>query len=420
MKIKKSTLLLLFFLSLSNSLSANTNIEFNINKAACLFAQSFCIQGQQSPKILEFCNQINKLFLKDEDKNDKKNEFVNCLINNKVEHEYLTPEFSSILKEAKSEYDTIFEKKSDELLNRKDELSSYSETFFSKHQSFLTDIFKFYLILAQEDQNQKFRIYLYPSNDISSGKITVFGDNMFLKLVYNKQSEDLCSIIHEVCHKLYKFKKDTFENFFLKHKSKYSKAMLLLFDEFLATTIGNRLAYAKMNNGQEYKNDVSEDKYINTISRYFMPLIKKYINSSRWLDDQFLEESIKILEKDFKDINKTFDTMFLKINLIIEDKNLLPTYSKILKKEFCINDIYDNNKLPYTLIFIGENLGDPSLRSIGRKIPNKSGDFLSVILDENEKIYVIIKTKNEEKINKAVKILKDLKKVGPNGFECVL
>ena len=68
----------------------------------------------------------------------------------------------------------------------------------------------------------------------------------------------------------------------------------------------------------------------------------------------------------------------------------------------------------FPLIFINKNLNHESLKNISNKIPKQTSDFLYVTIDEN-RIYVIISTNNEEKVKQAIKILKE-QKIAINDF----
>ena len=260
------------------------------------------------------------------------------------------------------------------------------------------------------------------SSNKNEGRVTTFCNNILLQFMYSKRNKDISLILHEVCRKLYETQpinlSKKFEHFFLNHKSPYAKAMYIILNEVLATAIGNRWALMKMNHEKESKNKVHNNKYIDGLSIAILSLVMLYLEKDKKIDGEFLERSIQILAKTFIEADRAFDIMFSTITLLCKDKQLLNKSYHILNKEFHMQSVFTEEKenSPLMLVFIGDNLKDKSLKKIHYKIPKKIGDFLHVAIDYSKKIYVIIKTKDEAKILKAAKLLKE-QKVAVDGFD---
>ena len=169
---------------------------------------------------------------------------------------------------------------------------------------------------------------------------------------------------------------------------------------------------------KESKNKVHNNKHIDGLSIAILPLVTHYLENLKVIDDEFLEKSIQILAKTFIEADRVFDVMFSSITILCKDKQLLNKSYHTLNKEFHMQSVFTEEKenSPLTLVFIGDNLDDKSLKKIRYKIPEKIGDFLHVAIDYSKKIYVIIKTKDETKILKAAKLLKE-QKVAVDGFD---
>ena len=443
MNIKKAFMVLLITLNLTGCLFAVRklmpkenigpvpNLEFNINKTASLFGQAFINSEIDSPRFSEFSTKLSEASLTIPDPKrtplfvprtieSPYEDFVDCIIHNKIENQYTTPEFSKILGLALLEYDLIFDKRLEDLINRKNELSDFCKIFFLKPKPFFSSVFKFYQTTLKKDH--KFKVYLYLSSNKNEGRVTTFCNNILLQFMYSKRNKDISLILHEVCRKLYETQpinlSKKFEHFFLNHKSPYAKAMYIILNEVLATAIGNRWALMKMNHEKESKNKVHNNKYIDGLSIAILSLVMLYLEKDKKIDGEFLERSIQILAKTFIEADRAFDIMFSTITLLCKDKQLLNKSYHILNKEFHMQSVFTEEKenSPLMLVFIGDNLKDKSLKKIHYKIPKKIGDFLHVAIDYSKKIYVIIKTKDEAKILKAAKLLKE-QKVAVDGFD---
>ena len=392
------------------------NIEFIVNKTACLFGQGVLNHELSSQNISGFIEKVDKIMTANVDPGYKTS-FVHCLINQEFGHIYMTRDLVASLRSALLEYDPIFDRKKDELNSRKAELTKFFKKFFKKSDAFFQQVLRFY-DNSSFKLDEKFNVYLYPFNKESSGIAEVFDNDILLQLVYpNKQAQAIGSVLHAVCLKIYQ---ENFRQFAFRNKSHYAIATHFLLNEILATTIGDRLACRLMSGNSDDKDSPGRSKYANEASKAMAPLVSKYLSDNKKIDEDLFEQAVKIVEKDCKDSNMDFNVMFKKINLITETKELFPVSLKALLKEFNVLEADEVVNNPCAIVFVGKNLGDPVLAPVHAQLPvGKVGDFMFVAVDENKKIYVIISSVNEANIAKAVEKLKE-QKLAVHGFTCDL
>ena len=360
MKLKKICIFLSCFINITlaseiekNYIQSTTpNITFNINKAACLLGQFFISPETDSPDFTDFSKTMKDMCYQEEElidiglvlyrkKTDKTNIIINSILKNELWNSNIPENFSNTLKDNLLKYDPIFEKKFDELNAKKVKFIKTQQqglpwNFFSK-------VFYFYKTELPEDF--EFNVYLYPSKNIKTKTASVFENTIFLPLMYNPPHEDFGIILYEICKILYANQDfettKRIENFFLQNTSEYAIAMYLLLNEVLATAIGKRWAYAQTDDEDLSKKKLCESTYINGISNAILPLVSKYLNKEKQIDKDFLQKTIDILEKDFKNSNKAFEIMFLGIDLITEDKKSFQKYYEIFKENFQTRWVFD-------------------------------------------------------------------------------
>jgi hypothetical protein len=112
-------------------------------------------------------------------------------------------------------------------------------------------------------------------------------------------------VLHEMCHVLYDEQSASFQHeldsMFAKNKSIYTKHANSYFDEGLATAIGNGYTSFKLKN----KYDESEwynNEYINGFAKGLYPLVSRYLDQNRRIDQAFVDSSIIIFEQKFPNL----------------------------------------------------------------------------------------------------------------------
>lgn len=392
---------LLFFINCV--ISVNANIKFEVNKKAALFAQVYFEKAISKELYDELKNSLTT---NSENQEDEKIEFLDCLINGKVESRLITGKFSNIWNSSLLNYDRIFDSNSDILNNKKIELDTYYKQILSNKLSDFEEIFNFYR--TNLSKNTIFTIYLYPTEQtgVYTEKI---GNNIFLRFNYGKKTNDICAICRKICNRLFETmssgNKVSMEKYFMGHYSKYAKAAYFLLNEVLAYTIGEIWTHSKLLGNSDSLRQKHSNENINKISSALFPLIQNYLKSGTPLDNNFYNSYIKIVELQYPKSNSEYDIMLTNISLIVENGIDLASCINELKSNFEIKRLSFKSSA-FSTVFIGNNLGDPALSEIQSKIPNKKSDFLLVTNDSKGKLFVIIKSNDDEHIKNAIKEIK--------------
>jgi hypothetical protein len=124
----------------------------------------------------------------------------------------------------------------------------------------------------------------------------------------------LSLMFHEIFHILYDaepltFQKDR-EQWRASNPSRSSHYAFTLLNESLATALGNGYVYAKLN-GKENAGNWYGRKYISMMAKKIYPLVKKYVESGRPIDKEFLDNYVKIYDDNFSSWLLELDNIML-------------------------------------------------------------------------------------------------------------
>ncbi|WP_282080337.1 hypothetical protein [Aquimarina algiphila] len=157
--------------------------------------------------------------------------------------------------------------------------------------------------------------------------------------------ELLAVLFHESSHIVYdeqslSVKKDI-ESWFKNNSSKSSNYAQLLFNEAITTSIANGYLYqeltGKLPEGNWYRN-----KFISNMAQKIYPLVEKYFDKNRTIDQDFINEYIAVFDKEFPSWMEDIDFVLMQRFAISENKE---AYKKLLK-----NHRYSNiNEYEYKL-----------------------------------------------------------------------
>ncbi len=389
-------------------LSSSANIKFEINRNAALFAQVY-FEKAISEKLYD---ELNNIFATNsEDQETDKAEFLECLINKKVENKYITGKFTNVWNNALLKYDRIFDNNLDILNDRKIELVTYYNQISSKELSDFDKVFNFYK--TRLSKNGPFTVYIYPTEQSGSYAERIV-NNLFLRFNYGKKTINIFMIYRKICNHLFETmsqgNKISMEKYFINHYSKHGKAAYFLLNEVLAYTIGEIWIHSILLNNSDGPRQKHPDENINKISTALFPLVQKYLKSGTPLDNNFFNSYIKIVELQYPKSNLEYNVMLSNVSLIIESGIDLENCLNELKSSFPIKQI-SFKPYGFSTIFIGNNLGDPALSEIQSKIPNKKNDFLLITNNLKGKLFIIIKSNDNEHIKNAIKEIKEQKTI---------
>jgi len=112
----------------------------------------------------------------------------------------------------------------------------------------------------------------------------------------------LSVMLHEISHILYDEKPLSLwkqvDSWFNLNPSKVSKYAYWLFNEAMATSVANGYLYTQLN-GKENPGAWYGVKYINLMAKEIYPLVKQYISDHKSIDQNFVNEYIRLYEEHF-------------------------------------------------------------------------------------------------------------------------
>ena len=389
------------------------NFDFQINKTACLFGQSY-LEKEIAPDLE---SEINSSFMTLSKNNaDTQSDFISKIIANRTDHEFITPTFSSIMKKSMLDYDVVFDKCSEILNSRKEELKDFSKKVLTTPKPFFDKVFKFYETDLKKDH--KFNVFIYPTLGNALGRATSFKDNILLKFNYGNKAYDMCLLLKEVCVRLYNEKsnseKKSIRSYFSSHKSPYAKVSYLMLEDILANTI-SLWAHSKFIDNSDSPPPLDQNNDINSLSKNLLPTLSKYLENENHMDSKLFDSIISAIQKLIPGSKDDINILMSKISLITESGIDVSTCNNILNSNFKIKNI-TNKPTIFTTIFIGNDLKNKNISTVSSKIPTKANDFIFTTKDPQNQFFIIIKTNDIAKIKTAIEKLKQLKEI-KDGFE---
>lgn len=157
---------------------------------------------------------------------------------------------------------------------------------------------------AQWDKEIPFVIVFYPLPNSQSFSAYAFNHHAVCALQTHINSYDhiFSVMLHELFHLIYNEEslefKTTISQTFINNSSKNSTYAFCLFDEVLATCLGNGYVHEKLTSKKDttsWYNHV----YIDLLSKKTYPLVLDYIQNKKPIDKQFIDAYIKIYDDNF-------------------------------------------------------------------------------------------------------------------------
>ncbi|MDR3224657.1 MAG: hypothetical protein LBT03_03785 [Holosporales bacterium] len=379
------------------------DISVSVDRFAFVFAMS-CFENSQNNELGRLISEA--LSEKSDDYQNDCEQFVICFINDRPNDRRMTSTLIAAKKEALLASEKMFDSSRGVLEQRKEELSIYWNKFFKKDKIGFSKVYKFYGISPQ-----LFKVFLYLSG-IQGTFAKGFGTNIFLRFSYGKRTTDTCAVFKEICNCLYqrmpKARAAQVEHYFVFHKSPHAMAAYLILGETLAHAIGVRWIYQVLSSDSDSSPDPYSDPNIEKVSSEIFQTVNEYLGNKGELDDNFCESFIRIVAEQFPKAKDLFDIMLSKISLITENGIDITVCSSAILSSFNVRDI-TNKQSNYTTVFIGRNLGDQALKTISTKLPKKDNNFLFITKNNTNKLFIVICTNDETKIQTAVRRVKRLK-----------
>lgn len=211
-------------------------------------------------------------------------------------------QLSAILYEFQSVYrELVYQPNKKQFEKQLKEITEYVKS--KKISGYIDEALVFYK--SYWDESIPFEVALYPLPDSDGFSAEAFNNTSVCALKTNMKDYNVMMsvMLHEVFHILYdeqplQVKNHVWE-WFSKNPSNCRTYAYLLLNEALATSLGNGYVFEALT-GKIDKDDWYDRKYIHQMARKMYPLVKEYLKEKKSMDENFVNEYIKIYEENFK------------------------------------------------------------------------------------------------------------------------
>ena len=235
---------------------------------------------------------------------------------------------------------------------------------------------------SEWDSSIPFEIAFYPLPNSKGFTAQAFYNN-FISAIQTDMTDyqSLFSVMmHEIFHILYDEQPLGFKNelnrFFKDNPSQNSTYAYLLLNEALATAMGNGYVFEKLD-GKPDPNDWYNAKYINLMAKQVYPLVIKYIDQKKPFDKTFVNEYIKIYDREFPGWINEMDNLMTYRYMLSEKFSDFNTLRQLYRRRSLSEEddkitersIDKMMETPITKIIIVSKDNDAKLSMIARKFP---------------------------------------------------
>jgi hypothetical protein len=186
---------------------------------------------------------------------------------------------------------------------------------------------------AHWDDSFSFDIAFYPLPNSEAFSADAFCNNALCALpIQNKDNSVLLGVMmHEIFHLLYNeqppFIKNNLVKWFTNNPSKCNTYAYLLFNEVLATAVGNGYVYEALS-GKQDEGDWYNRKYINLMAKKIYPMVVDYIQQKKGIDEGFVNIYIKFYEENFSDWLEEMDNLLFYRYILSDNTNDFTVFTK--------------------------------------------------------------------------------------------
>ncbi|WP_317899583.1 hypothetical protein [Aurantibacillus circumpalustris] len=272
------------------------------------------------------------------------------------------------------------------------------------------------------DDSFPFEIAFYPYPSSSGFTAEAFCNNAISALSTDTKDYTtvLSVMLHEIFHILYDEQpviiKKNISKWFANNRSKYSAYAYLLFNEALATSLGNGYVYESLS-GKRDEGDWYDRKYINQMAKKIYPMLVDYINQKKGIDEGFINIYIKFYEENFSEWLEEMDNLMCYRYVISDNASDFGIFSKqypycsISQSEDEVSEVSINRmkEKPITKVIIVSKENQDKLTIIKKnfvelkdwKFKAKQDFFFSVFLEDKTQLIVVnaVKKTSEELIS---------------------
>ena len=302
-----------------------------------------------------------------------------------------------------------------------DEIQKYS----NDHK--IEDYFKTGLVFYNSswDSSIPFEAAFYPLPNSKGFTASAFCNNFVSAIQTDlKSHKDLFSVMmHETYHIIYDEQslevKTEIDTYFKENESKCSNYAYQLLNEVLATVLGNGYVYEKLDGkldaGEWYNN-----KYINLMAKKIYPLAKEYIDQSKPIDKNFIDQYIKIYETNFPDWINKLDNIMTYRYVITENEKDFKAINKLFRyrsrteyeDQITESSIEKMKQTPLTKMVIISKDSKEKIKLLKNKFKelknwkaNPDKEFADKILLEDKSQLIILNQKKSD-LEALIKIIK--------------
>jgi len=178
------------------------------------------------------------------------------------------------------------------------------------------------------DTSIPFKVVLYPI-PLKNGSTTAIpkGNVLICSFLSNRENDykaRLGIIIHEMCHILYRAQSADFQHqldqWFTHSTSPYAPLAYSYINEGLATALGNGWAYKQIHSNLE-QGEWYNDKRIDGFAHALFPLVERYLQEGKSIDQDFVDESILLFEQTFPRATQEADILMNSVQLFANTEN---------------------------------------------------------------------------------------------------
>ncbi|MFC1792122.1 hypothetical protein ACFL3Q_00885 [Planctomycetota bacterium] len=243
-------------------------------------------------------------------------------------------------------------------------------------------------------------------------------------------------ITHEFSHKAFAEQPlemhQQIEQWFEKSKSPHRGMVNFMFNEVLGGAIGHKIKEDLLGHPHEF---TYAQPFMRDFDEAIYPLVVSYLNDAKSIDQNFINQSLKIYEETFPNALREYSYLFQAYYLVtdVDDsqaRNLPGLIMKNISRPLMYeleNPIIDDNNIDaliaydFTKLLVITKDHEKTIEYLKRKIGELNrfesldikSDFILSFNDVQGKPYVIISIHSFEKLEEALKTLKSRKMIDP-------
>lgn len=247
-------------------------------------------------------------------------------------------------------------------------------------------------------------------------------------------------ILHEIAHALYDEQSASYqhqlEGYFDKIKSPYTEGARTYLNEALATACGQGWVFKNMT-GKMDTFSWYHDEYIEGFARALYPMVEKYIEQEKSIDEPFIVEAVRLFGVTFPRANEDIIKQMNRIHLYFnaEDAASRSKLQDHLFQFFNISSMSSNSPIiapesiedirktqQETLFFMVDKEADKTFKELKKVLPDLKKkkydlkkDFALAYSDANNRLIIIIKSPLD-KIHTGVQLLEKKRYLEKDGL----